>query len=112
MLIQIKDLIRNQLGIPPAMALLIAGAVLHLATNLLLRRRLTSIAGLCVTAVIAVSIEAGEIVIAYRDVGIFTPGADPLYVIVGRHMVDVILMLAIPGMLVISGWRTRNEREP
>lgn len=103
MLQQIKGLIRDQLGLPPTLMLIIAGCVSHLALNLVLRKPLTSAWGLLAPLALGLALETYEIWIHYRHVGMFAPGNDPLLAILWRHGIDIVKILAAPLLLVTAG---------
>lgn len=103
MLERLKTILRDQLNLPPSFVLAAAGLVAHIALNALLRKPLTSASGLLAPLAIGVVLEAYEIWIQYRDVGLFAAGNDPLIVILGRHGTDVLIMLAVPVLLVVAG---------
>ena len=103
MLQQLKALLRDQLGLPPAAVLVFVGCLAHLALNTVLRKPLTSGWGLFGPLVLGIALESFEIWIQYRDIGLFAPGNDPVIVILGRHALDVLAMLALPLVLVALG---------
>jgi len=104
MLQQIKTLIRDQLGLPAGVVLVITGCVSHLLLNILLRRPLTSAWGLLAPGVLGIAIESYEIWIQYRDIGLLAPGNDPLAAILFRHGLDVLKMLVGPVLIVGFGF--------
>jgi len=100
---QIKTLLRDQLGLPPLAILVVAGLIAHLLLNLLLRKMPTSPWGLLAPLVLGITLEAWEIWIQYKDIGLAAPQSDPLTDILARHALDVLAMLAGPALLVIAG---------
>lgn len=101
MLQQIKHLIRDQLGLPPSVALIIAGCIAHLALNALLRKPLTSAWGLLAPLALGCALESYEIWVQYRNTGWSAPGNDPVIFILARHGLDIATMLAAPLLLVV-----------
>lgn len=97
-----KSLIRDQLGMPAWVVLPVAGLIAFLALNVLLRRPWTSAIGLVAPLVLGLALEAYEIRVQYRDAGLAAPGNDPLWMILGRHGLDVALMLSLPLLAVAS----------
>jgi hypothetical protein len=102
MLARLKSLI-HQSGIPPWAVLLVVGGLSHLALNALLKKPWTSPWGLLAPLLLGVLIEAYEIWAHYRHIGLFAAGNDPLWMILGRHSLDVLIMLALPLLLVFAG---------
>jgi hypothetical protein len=100
MLQQLKTFLRDQLGLPPFAVLLVAGFAAHIALNALLRKSPASPWGLLAPLLLGVALEAYEVWHAYRGVGLFAPGNDPLRTILARHTLDVGKMLAGPLLLV------------
>lgn len=108
MLQQIKHLLRDQLGVPPSLAFVVAGCVAHLIFNALLRKSPVAAWGLLAPFSLAVALEAYEIWVQYREVGLLAPGNDPLIAILGRHALDILVVMAGPLALVaIGALRTR-----
>lgn len=103
MLKQIKSLIRDQLGLSPAIVLVATGCVAYLLLNLLLRKPLTSAWGLLAPFLLGIAIESYEIWLQYRNVGLLAPGNDPLVFILARHGLDVLIILVVPALLVTLG---------
>ena len=103
MLDQIKLLLRDQLGIPPIIILAIGGCVLHVAFSVFIKRPITSPFGLLAPLFAGVALETYEIWSHYHVPGLFAAGNDPLLIIVARHSVDVLAMLALPLVLVLIG---------
>lgn len=103
MLNPIKTVLRDQLELPPWVVLATVGLLAHLIVNALLRKPLTSGWGLLGALVIGVVLESYEIWLQYRDIGLFAPGNDALLTILGRHGLDVVLMLAAPVNLLSIG---------
>lgn len=104
MLERLKGMLREQLGLSPAFVLLVAGLCAHLALNAAVRKPPFAATGLLAPLLLGLTLEAYEIWHRYRDSGLFAPGNDPLLEILGRHAIDVLLMLAIP-LLVVAGGR-------
>lgn len=104
MLAAIKSFVRDQLGIPPLVVLALAGVLLHFCVNLLLRKAPTSTWGLLGPLAAGLVLESWEIWVQYHEAGLFAPGNDPLPVILGRHAIDVLVLLAVPALIVAAGW--------
>ena len=104
MLDRLKSALRDQLGLPAWAALLVGGLVSHIVLNVLLRKPLTSAWGILAPLTLGSVLEAYEIFAQYRDVGLLAPGNDPVWIIIARHLLDVIKMLALPVLLVLSGF--------
>ena len=104
MLDQLKRILRDQVGLPAWAVLLLGGLASHVALNVLLRKSLISAWGLLAPLTLGTVVEAYEIYVQYGDVGLLAPGNDPVWVIVARHGLDVIKMLALPTLLVASGF--------
>ena len=102
MLDALKSLLRDTLGLPAPLILLLVGLCVHLVANALLRRTPTGTAGLLAVALLAVLIESVEIWQHYRVGGLFAAGNDPLWQILARHSLDVATMLALPVLLVVG----------
>ncbi len=100
MLHHLKTLIRDQLGVPPWAVLVVVGCIAHIVLNVALRRPIASAWGLLGPVGLGVAIEGYEIWVQYKAVGLLAPGNDPLLVILGRHSLDVVFMLAAPMLLV------------
>jgi hypothetical protein len=100
---QIKSLIRDQLGLPPVVVLVVTGCVSHLLLNVLLRKPPSSAWGLLAPGVLGLALESYEIWVQYKSVGLFAPGNDPLLVILWRHGLDILKMLVGPALLVVAG---------
>ncbi|MBT8445150.1 MAG: hypothetical protein HKN81_09065 [Gammaproteobacteria bacterium] len=103
MLGRIKSLLRDQIGMPATVVLVAVGLLAHLALTLLLRKSPTSALGLLAPLGLGLVIESWEIWVQYRDVGLTAPGNDPVPMIVARHAIDVLKMLAAPATLVLAG---------
>ncbi len=103
MLHQLKSLLRDGLGLPPVAVHVAVGLVAHLMLNLLLRKSATSAWGLLAPLLIGIAVESWEIWIQYREVGLTAAGNDPVLVILARHALDVVAMLAAPTLLVVAG---------
>ena len=99
---ELKHILRDQLGVPPWLALATAGLLVHVALNAALRRPMASGWGLLGPLVAGIALESFDIWVQYRHVGLFAPGNDPLLAILGRHSLDVLLMLAGPLLLVLA----------
>ena len=102
MLAKLKSLV-HQSGIPPWAVLLVVGGASHLALNALLKKPWASPWGLLAPLLLGVLIEGYEIWAHYRHIGLFASGNDPLSMILGKHSVDVLIMLALPLLLVFAG---------
>ena len=102
MLTHLKSTLQ-QSGIPPWAVLLAAGLVSHLVLNAVLRKPWTSPWGLLAPLLLGVLIEGYEIWAHYRHIGLFADGNDPLWMILGRHSLDVLKLLALPLLLVLAG---------
>ena len=100
---QVKSFLIDQLGIPPSVVLALVGTATHLLLNAILGRSATSPWGLLGPLLLGMALESYEIWIQYRGIGLFSPGNDPLLAILGRHGLDVLLMLAGP-LLVVVVW--------
>lgn len=100
---QAKSFLRDQLGLPPAAVLVAAGLAAHLALNAALRRPPTSAWGLLAPLILGAGLETYEIWVQYRSLGLLAPGNDPLWMILGRHGLDVLKLLAAPLLLVAFG---------
>jgi len=100
---RIKTLLRDQLGLPSWVFLAVAGLASHVAMDLVLKKPVTSALGLLAPLTLGIAIEAYEIWVHYRGVGLFAEGNDPGWQILGRHGLDVLTMLALPLGLVLAG---------
>ena len=98
-----KRFLREQLGLPPWFILVVAGCIAHVAVNAVLRKPVTSALGLIGPIGAGVALEAYEIWVQYGRIGLFAPGNDPLTTILARHALDVLLMVAGPMLIVLSG---------
>jgi hypothetical protein len=103
MLGQVKAFLRDELGIPPWSVLLVVGLLAHLSLTALLRKPSSSPCGLLAPLTLGVAVEAYEIWVQYRDIGFFAEGNDPAWLIISRHGLDVLRMLALPALLVANG---------
>ena len=103
MLDQLKHLLRDRLGLPPWAVLAALGCIAHLALNAALRKPWWSPWGLLAPLLLGIALEAFEIWVQYRQVGVLAPGNDPLARILLRHAADVGRMLAAPVVLVAAG---------
>ena len=103
MLNEAKSFLREQLGLPPSAVLMVAGLVAHLALTALLRKSPTSPWGLLAPLTLGLALEAYEIWMHYRTVGLLAPGNDPLWLILARHGLDVMKVLAAPILITIIG---------
>ena len=83
--------------------LVTVGCVAHVIVNAALRRPITAGLGLLGPLSLGVALESYEIWIQYKNVGLFAPGNDALLIILGRHGLDVSLMLAGPILIVVIG---------
>jgi len=100
---QLKFVFRDQLGLPPWTVLVAVGCVAHVIVNAALRRPITAGWGLLGPSSLGVALESYEIWIQHKNVGLFAPGNDALFIILGRHGLDVVLMLAGPILIVVVG---------
>jgi hypothetical protein len=98
----LKTFVRDQLGIPAWAALPVVGLFAFLALNALLRKPWTSAIGLLAPLLLGLALEAYEIRVQYRDAGLAAPGNDPLWMILGRHGLDVALMASLPVVAVAT----------
>lgn len=103
MLDYLKTLLRDQLGLPVWVVLMIAGCLAHVVLNAVLRKPITSAWGLLAPLIIGVTLESYEIWVQYRNIGLFAAGNDPVIAILGRHALDVLSLLAVPLLLVAFG---------
>jgi len=102
-LTQLKVFLRDTLGIPAAAVMLVTGLLAHIVLCLLLRKPIVSAWGLLAPALLGVMIEAYEIWVQYRQIGLFALGNDPVATILLRHAFDIAKLLLLPGLLVIAG---------
>jgi len=100
---EIKSFLLNQLGLSPSLVLVLVGVLSHAALCLLLRAPLASPWGLLAPLGIGLLIEAYEIWEHYKVLGLTAAGNDPVAVILLRHSLDVLKMLALPAALVVGG---------
>lgn len=98
----LKSLLRDQLGVPPWLVMMVVGLTVHLAANALSRRPVTSPFGLLAPLLLGLAIEAVEVWRHYGQIGLFAPGNDPPWRIAVRHGRDVAAMLALPVALVLA----------
>lgn len=103
MLQELKSQLRDQLGLPPAVVLVVTGCVSHLLLNAVLRKPPSSAWGLLAPCILGLALESYEIWIQYRNIGLFAAGHDPFLVILARHGLDILKMLVGPVLLVILG---------
>ena len=103
MITRLKTFLRNDLGLPPWVILALAGCLAHLLLNAILRKPMTSAWGLLGPLAIGIILESYEIWVQYRQLGLFAPGNDPLVAILGRHGLDVLLLLSVPLLIVVVG---------
>lgn len=103
MLSYLKSVIRDQLGVPPWAVLVAVGCIAHVVLNAALRRPSVSAWGLLGPLVLGVLLEGYEIWLHYRNIGLLAPGNDALIAILGRHGLDVGLMLCGPFLMVVFG---------
>ena len=96
-------LLRDALGLPPAVVLAVVGGAAHMRLNWLLKNPLMSPWGVLGPLALGVALETWEIWVRYRDIGLFAPGNDPLLEILARHAIDIAVMLAVPVLLVSAG---------
>jgi hypothetical protein len=100
---QIKEFLRDVVGLPPLLVLVGLGLASHVVSNLLLEKPITSAYGLVIPLILGTSIEAYEIWLQYRQIGLLAPGNDPVWMILARHAMDVVFILAAPTALVLYG---------
>ena len=100
---QLKNVLRDQLGLPPWTVLVAVGCLAHVFLNALLRRPITSGWGLLGPLSLGVVLESYDIWVQYRNIGLFAPGNDALITILSRHGLDVAYMLAVPVLVVLIG---------
>lgn len=103
MLRELKSVFRDQLGIPSWLVFVAAGCAAHIVLNAILRKPITSSWGLIGPISLGLALESYEIWVQYRHVGLFAPGNDPLFAILGRHSLDVLIMVAGPILIVVIG---------
>ena len=103
MLEQLKALLRDQFGLHPWAVLAAGGCIAHIVLNAVLRKPITSSWGLLGPLGLGVVLESYEIWLHYKDIGLFAPDNDTLPSILGRHGVDIVLMLAGPLVIVLVG---------
>ena len=103
MLDKLKSVLRDQMGLPPWAVMATVGLVSFLVLNALLRKPLTSGWGLLGPLIIGTALEAYEIWVHYRGIGLFAQGNDPIITILGRHAFDVVVIAALPVVLVLAG---------
>ena len=103
MLLKLKYFLRDQIGLPPWTVLVALGCLAHLLLNTMLRKPFTSGWGLFAPFALGIAIEAWEIWVQYRNIGLFAPGNDALLIILGRHGLDVAAMLGGPLLIVLFG---------
>lgn len=102
MLDRIKTLRRDQLGLPTWVVLSAVGFASHVVLNLILKKPVTSGWGLLAPLTLGVAIEAYEIWLQYRGIGLLAEGNDPLLMIFGRDALDVVVMLALPVLIAVG----------
>lgn len=103
MLQKLKYFLRDQLGLPPWAILVAVGCLAHLLLNTMLRKPVTSPWGLLGPFSLGIAIESWEIWLQYRSIGLFAPENDALLTILGRHGLDVALLLGGPLLIVLIG---------
>lgn len=91
------------MGLPPFAVLLIAGLIAHFSLNTLLRKPVTSAWGLVAPLILGIGLETYEIWVEYRRVGLFAEGNDPVWMILARHGIDVLIIISGPLLLVGLG---------
>ena len=89
------------LGLPPIAVLITVGLLAHILLNALLRKSPLAAWGLLAPLCLGICLESYEIWMQYRKFGLFAPGNDPLAMIMIRHFVDVLWLLAAPTLLVV-----------
>ena len=100
---KLKAFVRDQLGVPPVVVLVAVGLFAHIALNFALKKPFTSPWGLLAPVTLGCAIEAWEIWVQYSEIGLTASGNDPVVVILARHALDVIVMVAAPVLLVGIG---------
>ena len=108
MLNRFKHLLTEQMGLPPAAVLAVAGLLAHVLLNALLRKPITSAWGLAAPICLGIGLEAYEIWKHYRRIGLCAEGNDPVWMILARHGVDVLLVVMVPILLVSAGMIMRR----
>lgn len=101
MIESLKLTVRDTLGVPVWLVILLAGAALFLLANRIAGKPVGSAVGLLWVALAGLGWEGFEIYQHYGDKGLFAAGNDPLWQIAGRHLVDVLTMLILPGLAVV-----------
>ena len=103
MIAKLKYFLRDYLGLPPWAILAVAGCLLYILVNALLRKPVTSAWGLLGPLAAGIALESYEIWVQYRQSGLFAPDNEPIIVIFARHGLDVIVMLVAPILIVLFG---------
>ena len=86
--------------------LIVLGLIAHVALTALLRKSPTSAWGLLAPLLLGVALEAYEIWLHYKDIGLFAAENDPVLVILARHALDVAVMLTGSLILMAAGLLT------
>jgi len=100
---QIKSFFFERLGLPPLAVFVLVGCIAHLGLNMLLRKSPTSAWGLLAPLLMGLVLESYEIWLQYGNQGLSAPGNDHVLLILARHGLDVVKMLAAPLLLVALG---------
>lgn len=103
MLSDFKAVFRDYVGAPPWLVLTIVGCLAHIASNVVLRKPITSTWGLIAPLTLGLTLESYEIWEQYRHVGLFAPTNDPLILILIRHAIDIAFLLIGPALMVLGG---------
>ena len=100
---QIKVFLRDQLNLPPYLILIFIGLILHTVFCAMLRKPMTSPWGLIAPLIFGIGLESYEIWMHYKDVGLTAPQNDPVLLILIRHSLDVMKIIAVPLLLIVYG---------
>lgn len=99
----LKAIFRDYVGAPPWLVLILVGCVAHVASNVVMRKPITSAWGLIAPLTLGLALESYEIWEQYRQVGLFAPTNDSLLLILVRHAQDIALLLTAPVLIVLGG---------
>ena len=94
---------RDELGLHPWAVLVAGGCIAHFVLNATLKKPITSSWGLLGPLGLGFVLESYEIWAQYKDVGLFARDNDTLLAILGRHGVDIVIMLGGPLVIVSVG---------
>ena len=100
MLERLKVLLRDELGIPPLMILIVAGLLSYFLLNALLRKPLTSAWGLLAPVCCGIALESYEIWVHYKDLDRVTESPGSIAI---RHLGDVLAVCAVPALITLTG---------